>query len=501
MSRLATLIGLIIAVCIGVAVGSWATVTAGHPPFLTASAHPVLLASASSPVGNLISFQNGFVPVVKKDLPAVVNIASSKIVRPAGGGQNLPFFSDPFFRDFFGNGFSQQFRVPREQREHSLGSGVIIAADGYILTNNHVVDGASDIKVSLYDKRELKGTIVGTDPKTDLAVVRVSATNLPVIAMADSSKLQVGEFCIAIGDPFGVGETVTMGIVSATGRGGLGIEDYEDFIQTDAAINPGNSGGALVNVNGDLIGVNTAIVSGGSGGNQGVGFAIPASMARQVTEQILKHGKVVRGSLGVIIEPVTAELARAFGLTGQPRGALISQVQPDSGASRAGLQRGDIILQLNGEPVIDSRTISLKISTMAPGTNVTLRIFRNGQEKDVTATLGELQTAAGNSGQPAGGNESGGPRLGIGIEPLTPDIASQLHLPANTGGVVVTDVQSGSAAEEAGLRQGDVIQEVNRKPVRNTNDFQQAMRQGGNQPVLLLIQRGSDHVFVVVEPR
>jgi serine protease Do len=501
MNRLVAFIALVIAVCVGVIVGSWTTVRAGHPPFLPASGHSVLLGTNSSFIGNQVSFQNGFGPVVKKVLPAVVNIATSKIVRNDSTQNLTPFFSDPFFRDFFGNGFSQPFRAPRQQREHSLGSGVIIAPDGYILTNNHVVEGASDIKVSLADRRELKGTIVGTDPKTDLAVVRVSATGLPTIAMADSAKLQVGEFCLAIGDPFGVGETVTMGIVSAIGRGGLGIEDYEDFIQTDAAINPGNSGGPLVNVNGDIIGINTAILAGNSGGNQGVGFAIPSTMARQVTDQILKHGKVVRGSLGVIVEPVTPALAKAFALSGEPHGALVSQVQPGSAAERAGFKPGDIILQLNGEPVIDSRTLSLKIANMAPGTTVNLRIFRDHQEKDVSATLGELQPSAQKGGKSSGGNENSGPRLGVAIEPLTPDVAAQLQIPANTPGLVVTDVQSGSPAAEAGLHQGDVIQEVNRKPVRSAADFQQAIRQAGNQPVLLLIQRGKNHVYVVVEPQ
>ncbi|HTP30862.1 MAG TPA: DegQ family serine endoprotease [Candidatus Acidoferrales bacterium] len=491
--RARILIEIVIALGIGVVVGSWATARMGHPPFVMAtSALPA--APASAPAGNQVSFGSGFAPAVKRDLPAVVNIASSRIVRP---NPNLtPFFSDPLFRQFFGDQ-SGHLQAPAE-REHSLGSGVIIRPDGYILTNNHVVNGASDIKVSLSDKRELTGTVVGTDSKTDLAVVKVSANNLPVLELADSSKIEVGQFCLAIGDPFGIGQTVTMGIISAVGRGGLGIEDYEDFIQTDAAINPGNSGGALADVNGNLIGINTAIVSGG-GGNQGVGFAIPANMARRVTDQILAHGKVIRGSLGIVIEAVTPALAHAFGLTGEPRGALISQVQPDSGASRAGLRQGDIILEVNGSPIADDRALSLMISAMAPGTQLHLKVFRDRREQNLDATLGEMTTATPKPAEPAAG--IGGPRLGLSVTTLTPEIAQQLGVPARTSGVVVTEVQGASPAEEAQLRQGDIIQEVNRKPVTNPQDFQQAIRQAGNQPVLLLIQRGANHVFVVVPPK
>ena len=360
------------------------------------------------------------------------------------------------------------------------------------------MNGASDIKVSLFDKRELKGTVVGTDPKTDLAVIKIKASDLPVLGLADSSKIAVGQFCLAIGDPFGVGQTVTMGIISATGRGGLGIEDYEDFIQTDAAINPGNSGGALTDVNGNLIGINTAIVSGG-GGNQGVGFAVPVNMARHVTDEILAHGKVVRGSLGVLIEAVTPELAEAFGLPGEPRGALISQIEPNSAASQAGLRKGDIILAVNGSPIADDRALSLIVSAMAPGTELKLQVFRDRHEQDVVARLEEMPAAASTAAE--SGSASGGPRLGVSVETLTPQIAQQIGVPASTSGVVVTEVQGASPAEEANLRQGDVIQEVNHKPVKNSAEFQQAIHQAGNQPVLMLIERGSDHLFVVVSPK
>jgi serine protease Do len=311
---------------------------------------PGLVTAATVPTGHP-SFEEGFSPVIQTVLPAVVNIASSRIVRLPEEG--TPFFSDPWFQQFFGKDFSRQFRVPREQRERSLGSGVIFSRDGYILTNSHVVEKATDVRI-FRANHEFRARVVGADPKTDIAVLKIEERNLPVITIGDSSKVRVGEFALAVGDPFGVGQTVTMGIVSATGRGGFGIEDIEDFIQTDAAVNPGNSGGALVNVRGELIGINTAILS-GSGGNQGVGFAIPVNMARSVMEQIVKSGRVVRGWLGVVIQPVTPGVAKAFGLPGEPRGALIGDVVPDGPATRAGIHKGDIILEVNGEIIREPR--------------------------------------------------------------------------------------------------------------------------------------------------
>ncbi len=290
-----------------------------------------------------------------------------------------------------------------------------------------------------------------------------------------------------------------MGIISATGRGGLGIEDYEDFIQTDAAINPGNSGGALVNVHGDLIGLNTAIISGG-GGNQGVGFAVPINMAHEVMEQILKHGKVLRGSIGVLVQPVTPELAKSFGLTGQPRGALVANVTPDSPAEHAGIKRGDIILELDGQPIPDSRDLSLKVSMMAPGTPVKVKIFRDGQEREISLTLA-APTASSKTAASAAPGATPGPRLGLSVDQLTPQIAQQLGLPGGTTGVVVSSVDPASPAEEAGLRRGDVVQEVNRKPVTTPEQFQSAVRQERNKPVLLLIERGGERVFIAVQPK
>jgi serine protease Do len=493
-----TILSLAVIFVAGGLAGSWATARTGRSLFSRVEPIAVLAASAGSePLGQQVSFLNGFVPVAKRVLPAVVNIASSKIVRSADQGPSSPFSGDPFFRQFFENDSSPLFRTPRKEREHSLGSGVIVSADGYILTNNHVISGADEIKVSLADKREFKGRVIGTDAKTDVAIVKIEGKDLPLLTFGDSSKVEVGEFALGVGNPFGVGQTLTMGVISATGRGGLGIEDYEDFLQTDAAINPGNSGGALVNVQGELIGINTAIISGG-GGNQGVGFAVPANMARAVMEQILKHGKVQRGSMGVLIQPVTPELAQSFKLTGPPRGALVAAVTPGSPAERAGIKPGDIILELNGSAVSDSRELALKISMMAPGSPVKLQIFRDGQERGFSLTLTELP-AGSESGAAAGGG-SRGSQLGISVDGLTPQIAQQLGLPAETTGVVVTDVQPASSAEEAGVRRGDVIQEVDRRPVTSVEEFQSAIRRRGNR-VLLLIDRSGDHLYIVVETK
>ena len=453
-----------------------------------------IFAARDAKAANVGAFANGFASIVKPDLPTVVNISTSKIVKPSQNAPS-PFFNDPFFRQFFGDQFGQLFQ-PRPQREKSLGSGVIVSPDGYILTNNHVVNGASDIKVFLSDKREYAAKLVGTDPKTDVAVLRVNATGLPAMTLGDSSQMQVGDIVLAIGDPFGIGETVTMGIVSAKGRGGLGIEQYEDFIQTDAAINPGNSGGALINVRGECIGINTAILSGG-GGNQGVGFAIPINMARGVMDQILKHGKVIRGYLGITIQNVTPEIAQAFGLS-EGGGALVGSVTPDSPAAHAGIEKGDIILELNGEPVNSSSDLAVHVSQTAPGTEVRLKIFHDKKARDVTIKLGELPEK---TAEAAGGETRGGALEGVQVEPLTPEIAHELELPPQMHGVVVTAVDPASPAADAGLARGDVIQEVNRKPIVSTQQFEQALAEAGKQPVLLLVNRGGATSYMVVQPR
>ena len=450
----------------------------------------ITLARNAAPV-SLGEFANGFSSVLKPVLPAVVNIHSSKVVKPQNGG-TMPFFNDPLFQQFFGNQFGQQQMRP--EREQSLGSGVIITSDGTILTNNHVIDGATDIEVQLSDKREFKAKLVGTDPRTDVAVLKIDATNLPTLAIGDSSKLRVGDVIFAIGDPFGVGETATMGIVSATGRSGLRIESYEDFIQTDAAINPGNSGGAMVDLHGNLIGINTAIATGGGEGNVGIGFAIPINMARSVADQLVEHGKVVRGYLGLYPQDVTPEIAKQFGLSG-PGGALVSEVSPDSPASKAGLKRGDVILKVNGQTVESANDLRLRISQTPPGTDVKLLISRDGKTQDVSVDLAEFPEKEANA---TPGQSNGGGLQGVNVQDLTPDLAQQLNLPAGIHGVVVSDVDPASPAA-ADLQRGDVIQEVNHKPISNVEQYKQALAAAGDQPVLLLVDRGGVTQYVVVE--
>ncbi len=440
----------------------------------------------------------GFAPVVKKVLPAVVSISSSKVTKvPAGMyGQDMP---DNLFRQFFGDDFGgqqQQFQQPRTMREQALGSGVIMTPDGYILTNNHVVDDATSVKVTLSDRREYTAKIIGKDAKSDIAVLKIDAANLPTITVGDSSKAQVGDYALAIGNPFGVGQTVTMGIVSATGRSHLGIEDYEDFIQTDAPINPGNSGGALVNDRGELVGINTAIIAHGSEGNQGIGFAVPANLAVNEMKQIVATGKVDRAYLGIVPQDLTPAMAKAFGET-EARGALVGDVSPNSPAARVGLMKGDIILEVNGKPVVDANSLRMTISTLPPDTTVALKVFRDGANRDFTVKLGELPTEQAAAAKPEHGGGTHSALSGVSVENLDADAAHQLGLPANAQGVVVTNVDPASAAADAGLQRGDVIQEVNRKPVKNMSDFDRAMG-GSKDSALLLVNRHGNTMFVAV---
>jgi serine protease Do len=461
----------------GLAVGAAGRMESANPP---ASLH---FANPDEP-----SSHNSFAPVVKRVLPAVVNISSSKMVKAPSA--NMPQM-DPFFRQFFGDEFNGDFggpRRPRSEREQSLGSGVIVSPNGYILTNNHVVDGATDVRVTLSDKRDFKARVVGTDPKTDIAVLKIEASGLPSVVIGDSDKVQTGDYALAIGNPFGLGDTVTMGIVSATGRGNLGIEDYENFIQTDAPINPGNSGGALVNDRGELMGINTAILSHGSEGNQGIGFAVPVNVARNVMDQILKNGKVTRAYLGVMAQEVTPDLARAFHEK-EVRGALVGDVTPDSPASKAGIAKGDIILAINGKPVNDSAQLRMNLSLMQPGTEVNVTVLRNGSEHQLTARLAELPTET--STLQKSDNATDNAMDGISVEDLTARTARQLQLAPSTTGVVVTEVDPGSQAAANGLKRGDVIQEVNHQPVHNTGEFQRALRHAGDQTLLLVNRQGN----------
>ena len=439
--------------------------------------------------------RTGFAPVVKKALPSVVNILSVKVTMEAADfSGELP---DDEFPQFFGREGGGTFGIPPgapQHREKGLGSGVIVSPDGYILTNNHVVDGATEVRVVLGDKREFNAKVVGTDPKTDIAVLKIDATNLPAITIADSAKVEVGDYAIAIGNPFGVGKTVTMGIVSAKGRSHLGIEDYEDFIQTDAPINPGNSGGALVNDQGQLIGINTAIIAHGSEGNQGIGFAIPANLARDVMEQIVKKGKVTRAYLGIVPQDVTPAVAKAFGRT-DARGALVGDVSADSPAQKADIERGDIILEINGRPVADSNDLRMTISMMAPDSSVNLKVVRGGAERTVPVKLSELPTTE--ASMESNHHGSSNVLSGVSVENLNPESTKELGLPAGTQGVVVTDVRTSSPAAEAGLRRGDVIQEVNRTPVKNASDFERSLA-NSKQETLLLVNRNGSTLYLTV---
>lgn len=447
------------------------------------------LGSASFPANET------FIAVAKMARASVVNISSSRKVKGEADQSANPF-DDPFFRRFFGDEFEKRFRQPKERQEQGLGSGVIVSSDGYIVTNNHVVEKADEIKVLLNDKRSFKGKVIGTDPKTDVAVIKIDAKDLPTLVMADSSQLQVGEIVLAVGNPFGLNQTVTMGIISAVGRAQMGIVDYEDFIQTDAAINPGNSGGALVNLRGELIGINTAIFS-RSGGYMGIGFAIPSNMARSVMNSLIKHGKVVRGWLGVSIQELTPELAKEFGTT-DTQGALVADVLDDSPAAKAKLQRGDVIVSYNGTPVKDPGHLRGMVAETPPDTTVTVTVLRDKDRKDVKLVIAELPKEIAKASR--GGQESATGEhalAGVTVE----ENKERSGQGRGKGGVVVTEVEPDTPAERAGVRPGDVILEINRKPVRSVSDFDKLAGQlGSKTPALLLITRGNATVFISVVP-
>jgi serine protease Do len=338
----------------------------------------------------------------------------------------------------------------------------------------------------LSDKKEFEAKIIGTDPKTDVAVLKIDASNLKPVTLGDSSKVEVGDTALAIGDPFGVGQTVTRGIISATGRGNLGIEDYEDFIQTDAPINPGNSGGALINDRGELVGINTAILTHGEG-SEGIGFAVPVNLARGVMDQILKNGKVVRAYMGILPQDMTGDMAKAFGQK-ETRGVVVGDVTAKSPAQEAGVKRGDILLEVNGKPVTSSNQLRNSISMMQPGTEIKIKLARDGGERDVTVKLAEMPTE---TAMARPGEEDSTKALeGVEVSNLSPNMAERLGLPSSATGVVVTDVDPSSKIADSGLRKGDVIQEVNHQPVKNVSEFQSAMQKGGSDPLLLVNRQG-----------
>jgi serine protease Do len=436
-----------------------------------------------------------FADVVAQLTPAVVNISTTQVVKGPQRGPRGPSSPRPFGEGDPGEGLMDRFfggsGPQREVRRNSLGSGFIIDRGGYIVTNNHVVENATDIKVSLADTVEFDAKLVGSDPKTEVALIKIEAQReLPAAPLGDSDKLRVGEWVVAIGNPFGLGQTVTAGIASAKGRL-IGAGDYDDFIQTDASINPGNSGGPLFNLQGEVVGINTAVVAAG----QGIGFAIPINLAREVLTQLREKGRVTRGFLGVQVQQVTPELAQSFGLD-QPRGALVAFVQPNSPGDQAGIQKGDVIVEFNGRKIVDMHELPRLVANTAPGSEAGVKLVRKKQERTVRVSVGDMpeEPRQSSAGEPSGGE------LGLAVQELTPEIARQLSLP-DTPGMVVADVEEGGPADEVGMRRGDLILEVNRQKVTNIQDFQAALgHPTDTKSVLFLIRRGDSTVYVALQP-
>ncbi|ALA56661.1 DegQ family serine endoprotease [Nitrospira moscoviensis] len=476
---------------IGIGLMSGALVWGGHS--LSASGAAAAVASPAA----VTAPANGFTEVAKQVTPAVVNI-TTVMTEKISDGQSLPDELRERMEEFFGKPFGPRGRGQQSPWEHrgprgGQGSGVIISSDGYILTNNHVIANAREVNVTLPDKREFKGKIVGTDPKTDLAVVKVDAQNLPVVPWGDASKLQVGEYVLAVGNPFGLNSTVTLGIVSAVGRGHMGITQYEDFIQTDAAINPGNSGGALVNTKGELVGINTAIFS-QSGGYQGVGFAVSATMAKPIYESLVKTGKVVRGYLGIGIQDLNQDLAKSFHIK-DSKGALVSDVKEDSPADQAGLKQGDVITEYQGTPVEDAVVLQRLVTRTPVGSKVPVKVIRDGRERELTVTVGEQPDTTRIAR--ADSSEGDYAFAGVAVQDLDKDTAKELGLKGKPQGVVVTKVEPDSGAEKAGLMPGDVIKEINRQPVKSVKDFEKVssdVKKGDT--VLILINRRGNSLFL-----
>lgn len=499
--RLRNTVGSVVALAAVGAVLMW-----GGQSLTSSQAFSGTQAHANGPVAVPVApAANGFAEVAKAVTPAVVNI-TTVTGEKVSDGRNVPDEFRERMEEFFGGpggpsgprGFRgpQGPGEPRGPRGGGQGSGVIVSADGYVLTNNHVIDGAREVTVTLPDKREFKGRIVGTDPKTDLAVVKIEGQNLPTVAWGDATKLQVGEYVLAVGNPFGLNSTVTLGIVSALGRGRMGITQYEDFIQTDAAINPGNSGGALVNTRGELVGINTAIFS-QTGGYQGVGFAVPTSMGKPIYDSLIKTGKVVRGYLGVGIQDLSRDLAKSFGIK-DAKGALVSDVKEESPADQAGLKQGDVITAYQGSPVEDAVALQRLVTRTVAGTKVPVTVIRDGREKNLTVTIVEQPDTT--KIAKADQAEADYAFAGVAVQDLDRETAKELGIKGKAQGVVVTGVEPDSGAEKAGLMPGDVIREINRQPVKSVKEFEKvssAVKKGEN--VLILINRRGSSLFLTAK--
>ena len=443
----------------------------------------------------LQTLQDAFVQVAQSVKPAVVNVSTTQRPRPREGRRapQVP----PQFRDFFGEDFFERFFGEPPQRERaSLGSGVVVDKRGYILTNNHVIEQADEIEVRLSDKRKFTARVVGTDPKTDLAVIKIDAPeDLPVAKLGDSTKIRIGEWAIAIGSPFGLDQTVTVGVISAVGRSDVGIATYEDFIQTDASINPGNSGGPLLNLSGEVIGINTAIVASG----RGIGFAIPISMAKEIKDRLIAQGKVVRGWLGVGIQELTEDLAAQFGVKSDD-GVLVGNVMKDSPAERGGLKPGDIIQEFNGTKISGVHQLQREVAQTPVGSQARLKVMREKQPATLTIVLGEQPTDVA-SVEPGSAPGEAADRFGLTVQDLTPDLRDQLKL-KSAEGVMVSSVDEAGPATRAGIRPGDLITEANREPVKSSRDFSRILGQmQRGQNLLLLVRRDTNSRFVVLPPK
>ena len=437
-----------------------------------------------------------FAPVVERVMPAVVTLRVEKRAQavPTDGQMQMP---DEFFRRFFGQGRGPQMMPRQRGIERGLGSGVIVSGEGYILTNNHVVDGADSVKVELPDRRTFTAKVIGTDPGSDIAVVKVDARDLPTLALGDSDAVKIGDVVLAVGNPMGIGETVTSGIISAKGRQTEAGDAYQDFLQTDAAINHGNSGGALVNTEGQLIGINSQILS-PSDGNIGLGFAIPSNMARSVMDQLIKTGAVHRAKLGVTVQGISADMAQAMNLP-SVKGALVSNVEDGSPAARAGLKQGDVITQFNGRPVADSNQLRNEVAATTPGSTVSLQVLRNGHTENLQAKVAELPVKRDRSN--ATGDHRGEGKFGMGIEPLTPDLAEQVGVPRSTRGVLVGEVDPDGIAAESDIQEGDVIEKVDGQAVTSVDALKSALDRADSKPSVLLVNRKGSEIFLTLRAR
>src|SRR5262245_61280693 len=459
-------------------------------------------ATVSTPIQHAIAGgRDSYADVVDVVSPAVVTVHAQGKARISPTQFQVP--DDDFFQQFFGNRGQRGPRQMPRPRQNALGSGVVVTTDGYILTNNHVVDGADTVSVDFTDGRTVAAKIVGTDKASDLALLKVSGSGFNAIAVGNSDAVKVGDVVLAVGNPLNIGQTVTMGIISAKGRStGVGDGSYEDFLQTDAPINHGNSGGALVNTRGELVGINAQILS-SNDGNIGIGFSIPVNMARSVMDQLRTKGKVTRSQLGVTVQTVTSDLADSLGLK-QAHGAIVSAVAPDSAAERAGVKRGDVIESFNGQTVHDTNTLRNRVAEAGPGTTAELVIVRDGGEKKLTVKLDEAspEKLARGRGQrdsesPANDDKTA---LGVSVAPLTPEMRERTRAPKDAQGLVVEDVNPDGRAAAAGVQPGDLIQEVNRQPVKSIEDLRAALKKTTDRPTLLLINRQGNDIFVTVRP-